>query len=211
MTTKHITVTTRRGPISFSTDLEWDQALHLCAQDPSEFAQSLVTKDYLSQTQVNWVYKLAEDVRKPRVEEEPTTTLSTILDSLRKAVESGLKKPAIRLVWGGQNLKVAFMTSGKNEGGCWVTLSDSLVGKITPKGGLKVFNDVELDVSELEDYDMPTRLSDFLVYVNDNYKESVAQFGRLTNSCSFCGRKLTNPESIAMNMGPICADKYGMV
>lgn len=210
MTLKHITVTTRRGPISFTTDLEWDQALKLCAQDPSEFAQSLVRKDYLSQAQVNWVYKLAEDVRKPRQEDEPTTTLSTILDSLQSAVKAGLKKPAIRLVWGGQNLKISFMTSGKNEGGCWITLESSLMGKITPKGGLKVFNDIELDISELEDMSVPTRLSDFLVHVNDNYKDSVAQFGRMTNSCSFCGRKLTNPESIAMNMGPICASKYGV-
>lgn len=210
MATKHITVSTRRGPISFSTDLEWDEALRLCAQDSSEFAQSLVSKDYLSQAQVNWVYKLAEDMRKPRVEEEPAIKLGVVLTSLQKAVESGLKKPAIRLVWGGQNLKISYMTSGKNEGGCWVTLSDSLVGKITPKGGLKLFNDVELDVSELEDMSVPTKLSNFLTHVNDNYKESVAQFGRLTNSCSFCGRKLTNPESISLNVGPICASKYGM-
>ncbi len=210
MSPKHITVNTRRGPISFTTDLEWNEALHLCAQDQSEFAQSLVRKEHLSQAQVNWIYKIAEDVRKPRQEDEPTTTLSTVLDSLQSAVAAGLKKPAIRLVWGGQALKISFMTSGKNEGGCWITLESSLVGKITPKGGLKMFNDVELDPSEVEGYDAPARLSDFLVYVNDNYKESVAQFGRLTNSCSFCGRKLTNPESIAMNMGPICASKYGM-
>lgn len=35
-------------------------------------------------------------------------------------------------------------------------------------------------------------------------------YGKLTNSCMFCGLTLTNQQSIAVGYGPICAEKYGL-
>lgn len=35
-------------------------------------------------------------------------------------------------------------------------------------------------------------------------------YGRLTGACACCGRELTNSESIARGIGPICAEQWGM-
>jgi hypothetical protein len=34
-------------------------------------------------------------------------------------------------------------------------------------------------------------------------------YGHLTGHCCICNRELTNPESVARGIGPICADKFG--
>lgn len=34
-------------------------------------------------------------------------------------------------------------------------------------------------------------------------------YGRLTGRCACCGRTLSDPESVARGIGPICADKFG--
>lgn len=35
------------------------------------------------------------------------------------------------------------------------------------------------------------------------------EYGRLTGSCSCCGRELTDPESVQRGIGPVCAENYG--
>ncbi len=34
-------------------------------------------------------------------------------------------------------------------------------------------------------------------------------YGRMTGACACCGKELTNAESIARGIGPVCADKFG--
>jgi hypothetical protein len=36
------------------------------------------------------------------------------------------------------------------------------------------------------------------------------KYGKRTGSCSCCGAELTNPKSIALGIGPICASKWGL-
>jgi hypothetical protein len=38
--------------------------------------------------------------------------------------------------------------------------------------------------------------------------ETAKQYGRLSGRCASCGRDLTDPESIAAGIGPICANKF---
>jgi uncharacterized CHY-type Zn-finger protein len=40
-------------------------------------------------------------------------------------------------------------------------------------------------------------------------KEQAAEFGKLYGVCCICGRRLTNEESIAAGIGPICSGKMG--
>lgn len=40
-------------------------------------------------------------------------------------------------------------------------------------------------------------------------REEAAEFGKLYGVCCICGRTLTNEESIAAGIGPICAGKQG--
>lgn len=39
--------------------------------------------------------------------------------------------------------------------------------------------------------------------------EAILAFGRATGKCSICGRPLTDPESIANSVGPVCRAKFG--
>jgi hypothetical protein len=50
--------------------------------------------------------------------------------------------------------------------------------------------------------------SSFRTVAKDPQGAAIA-YGRLTGSCACCGRTLTDPESIARGIGPICADNFG--
>lgn len=39
---------------------------------------------------------------------------------------------------------------------------------------------------------------------------ALVRYGRVTGTCGICGRELTNAESIARGIGPICADNLGL-
>lgn len=201
MPVKHLTVNTRRGPISFTTDLEWDEAISLLASLESSFAQDLLlqwekaTRPF-SPVQIAWVYKLAEDSRKPPQGAVVGHQVPNILRSLASACAKGLKRPALRLLGpDGEQLKISFMTQGRNEGGCWVTMDGNLVGKITPKGELSVY-----DLPELESH---------ILQINDNLEEYLKEYGKMTSKCGCCGRTLTDPESVRLSMGPICRERFG--
>lgn len=40
-------------------------------------------------------------------------------------------------------------------------------------------------------------------------KAAAIQHGKLTGSCSVCSRTLTDPESVARGIGPVCAERMG--
>ena len=48
-----------------------------------------------------------------------------------------------------------------------------------------------------------------LVQINRDVPAAVAEHGRKTGECGCCGRELTNAESIARGIGPICAERFG--
>ena len=45
--------------------------------------------------------------------------------------------------------------------------------------------------------------------IEENGVEAAKRIGLLTGSCCVCGRTLTNEDSIAGGIGPICAGKFG--
>jgi hypothetical protein len=48
-----------------------------------------------------------------------------------------------------------------------------------------------------------------IVEAAKNPQEQAVAYGRLTGSCSCCGRELTDPRSVEMGIGPICAGRFG--
>lgn len=40
--------------------------------------------------------------------------------------------------------------------------------------------------------------------------KAATHYGRSTGSCGCCGRELTDPDSVAAGIGPICAEKWGL-
>lgn len=49
-----------------------------------------------------------------------------------------------------------------------------------------------------------------LLAFNANPAEVAGAQGRMSGNCVFCQKQLTDPQSVAVGYGPICADHYGL-
>ena len=221
-TASQLMVNTRRGPVFFTSSLEWEQAVALCQEEArkgNKFAYDLCMREtknlYMSQAQVSWVYKIAEDVRQLKdtpVEQtksvQRTLDASNILASLAEARAKGIKRPILRLQRSnGVEIRLKYMSTGRNAGGAWVTQridgADDLIGKIddggvftfTAKGYTPALTDEVFDVIES---------------ANSDLEGALRSYGKMTNRCACCGKTLTDPKSISLSLGPICRDKYGL-
>lgn len=50
-------------------------------------------------------------------------------------------------------------------------------------------------------------LNEALTWIKNNPREAAALFGQLTSTCGRCGRDLSDDESRALGLGPVCAGK----
>ncbi len=72
------------------------------------------------------------------------------------------------------------------------------LGKVT-KDGILSFSDSATDQHKK-----------LIQQIYENPVEALAQIGRDTGTCCYCGRPLTHPDSVKTGYGPICAEKYGL-
>jgi hypothetical protein len=213
-TPSQLTVNTRRGPVRFTTSLEWEEAIALCqeeSQNGNKFAYDLCMREaknlYMSEAQVSWVYKIAEDVLKLRKPQPKAREIdaSNILASVAEARAKGIKKPVLRLVDPvGNSIHIKYMSFGKNAGGCWVTSNDDLIGKIDDCGKFTFTSRSYADKFVDEVFD-------FIDITNHDVKGALESYGKITSKCGCCGLPLTNKKSIELGIGPICLDKYGLL
>jgi len=54
-----------------------------------------------------------------------------------------------------------------------------------------------------------TQIATELQEIADDPRGVAIRHGKATGICCCCGRELTDPQSIAAGIGPICADKWG--
>jgi hypothetical protein len=40
--------------------------------------------------------------------------------------------------------------------------------------------------------------------------EAATRYGKMTRECSCCGRELSDPDSVAAGIGPVCASNWGL-
>jgi hypothetical protein len=217
-TSSTLTVNTRRGPVTFTTSLEWEEAIALCQEESrngNKFAYDLCMREaknlYMSEAQVSWVYKIAEDLRQLKEPKEAKTheirsiDASNILASLAEARAKGIKKPMLRLVDPvGNDIRVKYMSIGKNAGGCWVTSNGDLIGKIDDCGMFTFTGRPYTDKFIAETFD-------FIEITNHDVKGALESYGKMTSKCACCGRTLSDPKSVSLSIGPICAEKYGLL
>jgi hypothetical protein len=115
-----------------------------------------------------------------------------IVTAFNNALESGLKQPKMYL--GEFTFKLA--TRGANKGAIFVTEGDAYLGKVA--GGKFMST---RDCSEAQ--------TAAVLKVCADPKAAAEAYGKETGRCSCCGRELTDPVSIANNIGPICAKRFG--
>lgn len=205
-----LTVNIKGNPVSFTTDLLWPDAINILRgiANKSPFAASLLEREdkklHMSQAQVCWVYKLAEDElkRERKVEQKPQITYDgeNLLNSLLSALDQGIKRPVIRLAYNSEEVKIKYV---RLSGKCWITLGSELVGAIdTETGDMRIFS-YKLKGESAE-------FIDFMVKANQNLQKALESYGRYVGKCGCCGLPLTNSKSIELGIGPICAEKYNV-
>jgi hypothetical protein len=129
-----------------------------------------------------------------RTAPKPVVDLSPIHALFATAQDNGIKRPKVRL--DGMQLSLAPAT-GKNAGAIYVKDGEAYLGKV---------QGTQFSASREAPADTAAKLQELA----SNPLAAAVAYGRKTGSCSCCGRELTDPQSIAAGIGPICASHYGM-
>ena len=172
------------------------------------FGKSLLTqfdeKDRLSDRQWPYVLQIVaesqEALARPTqpVETKPALATEKIRALFDDAIDNGLKSPSLLIGDEDHEIKLSLAKpESKNAGSIYVVLDKDYIGRIKLDGSLVKTASTDVDV-----HGMLTR---FLV---DPASEARA-YGKRTGICCCCGRTLTNPDSIAAGIGPICAGGWG--
>jgi hypothetical protein len=128
-----------------------------------------------------------------RVETAPVVASERLLEAFKTAFANGLKFPKLRL--GGLVITKA-KDNSSNPGALYVKNGGEYVGKVV-SGRFLCTRECPADVQ-----------GTVVSVINDPAAAAKAS-GLQTGSCSCCGRELTDPESVASGIGPICAKKWG--
>jgi hypothetical protein len=122
-------------------------------------------------------------------------TLDRIKQMIKTAVDNGVKRPILRV----GDLAISRAPShGRNMGYLYVKDDGEYAGKISPDGDWMPVGTAR-----------PGITAELIEIAKDPFGATV-KHGKETGQCSCCGRKLTNPESIRLGIGPICRENWGL-
>ena len=190
-----------QNPIMFA-DLREAYALREGSGFITSLADQLFTKGTLTEPQIAaWQRGKArlEEIRAQRAAEAESrkvadVDLAPIRAMFDTAKSNGLKKTAYRAEG---LILTAAPDTGRNPGALYVTDEQKeYLGKLVGTTFHPMRN-------------APASVGDALRAIAEDPKEAAVRWGRKTGRCSCCGRELTDPTSVAMGIGPICAEKWG--
>ena len=199
---QQFTVTVRGETITFSSTLSDAAVLQSLRGMRSNFGQDLARKwNKLSASQYAWAHKLAVDNVKVKVAPVKSNEPSQF-EALFAAFEAAKSKGAKRLTLRFEGVSIK---PNRDNTVLWVTsqsetemgeygLKPKYLGKVTPAGCDSRLGD---DVKAI-----------IMGAANDPLSAAI-KYGKVSGSCSCCGRELTDPKSIEAGIGPICATKFG--
>jgi hypothetical protein len=194
------TVTARGETITFTSTLSDAKVLETLRGMRSSFAQDLARKfNKLSASQYAWAHKLAVDANTVAVAVD--NTKSSQFEALFNAFETAKSKGAKRLTlrFEGVNIK-----PNRDLTALWVTsqtefeqgdygMQPKYLGKVTRTAIDSKFSDTVRET--------------IMGAANDPLSAAI-KYGKVSGSCSCCGKELTVKESIDRGIGPICAKKF---
>lgn len=124
-----------------------------------------------------------------------TLSLAKIREGFASAVRY-LNRPKLRIA----NIQFSLAPANGRNGGCIYVVradDDTYLGKITPEDKFLTSRDCTAADSET------------VARVAADPAAAATAHGHEYGQCSCCGRELTNPESVARGIGPICAERWG--
>lgn len=120
---------------------------------------------------------------------------------LGRIASSGNTFPKLRLRTANDiPVNISLKTYGHNAGQVRIFAGDNSCGEIK-HGVWHVARGLKMTATERADLDA------LMARLVEDPKGVCADFGHQTGNCALCGRPLSNPESVAMGIGPICASK----
>ena len=167
----------------------------------NSFAKSLVdqvaSKGSLSDKQLFAASAMLAKIKANKAERESNMTsvdVSRILAVLDKA-DPAMKTPKIRV---GDFVFSKPAPHSKNAGSVYIKQLGEYIGKVTGGYYLPVGNVSKDTIAEIQE-------------ICKDPMESAVAYGRRTGNCAVCARELTVKESIDRGIGPVCADKLGVL
>lgn len=181
--------------------------LHLLDDKDRAFASSLLDghSKYgrFSDRQLPYVHKLIGKATAPKKAEKlDLTQINQMFDTARG---NGLKRMALRFLdEAGATFTVSpAAATSRNAGMLYVkSADDGYLGKIDGEG---VFHGAWNTAG-----DATTKAQAALVEFSRDPVGKSKLYGKLTNSCCYCGKELNDPRSVMAGYGPICADNWGL-
>jgi Family of unknown function (DUF6011) len=172
-----------------------------------EFAQSMLTALHqwgrLTDNQLATVQRLtagaaerkaAYAARKAQeAANAPTCEVAAIETAFNRAKDAGIKYPKLRL--GGFTFSPAGATS-TNAGAVYVKEGDLYLGKVLG-GRFQKSRDCS-----------PEKAVEIVDFAADPHTAAVA-YGKQFGRCAVCAKELSDPDSVARGIGPVCAERYG--
>jgi hypothetical protein len=125
----------------------------------------------------------------------PVLTMGKIRAGFDNATQY-LKRPKLRIA----DIQFSLAPATGVNAGCIYAVrvsDDTYLGKITP------------DDRFIRSRDCTDADSDVVARVAADPAAAASAHGHEYGYCSCCGRELTNPESVARGIGPICAERWG--
>ena len=194
------TVTARGESITFESTLSDPLVLQTLRGLRSSFAQDLARKfNKLSASQYAWAHKLAVDANTPAVavDVNQPSQFEALFNAFEAAKGKGAKRLTLR--FDGVNVK-----PNRDLSALWVTsqtefeqgdygMQQKYLGKVTRNAIDSRFSDTVRET--------------ILGAANDPLTAAI-RYGKVSGSCSCCGKELTVKESIDRGIGPICAKKF---
>jgi hypothetical protein len=155
------------------------------------FVNDLLSKKNLTVSQESWIHYLAtQDL----IDSETPVVFGPYKQLVNKMYDAGAYRATkfqVRL----PGITLSTVNKGANIGCVYVYENNQYVAKITATGDL--IGNVSEDVMNL------------LEDANDNLLQLAKIYGHETGTCSICARTLSDPLSIQMGIGPICAKRLG--
>lgn len=124
--------------------------------------------------------------------------LSRVHDMFAVALENGLKRPQFRF----DNIKLSLASATSvNAGAVYVKRDGEYAGKVQDGAFRPVAAAARDGVA----------IATMLAHIAADPLEAAREYGRATGYCACCGRLLTAAESVGRGVGPICAERWGLL
>ena len=164
---------------------------------PYSMIESLGSKRGPSEGQAYWLHKLAiEGAGKPKAQVATAkVNVGRIVEMFANA-QKKLKHPKIVLG------DVKFYVAGSRS-----RYAEQLM-IVSPQYGGAYYGRIDKDGNLFDGRDMTDEVREKVIALAENPESVASEHGRVTGNCCFCGRALTDPRSVEVGYGPVCAERY---